>query len=997
MEAITAVGLLLVISLVVKYALDRRSRKNLPPGPPRKFLIDNLLDVNPDRLHISFTDISKKYGDVFSIRTGGKTVVVVNTIDAFRELFEEGKYGDKLDGREKTFVAQVLAEDKGVPLASNTPGRKQRRTAMFTACKNFSHLHGSKLEEEIKHLIELVRKNGPVSLDMDKVVQQYVTNINLTMLTGERYSYEDARLLAVMERANIVQSFIRAKTNSVMTMFPWLRFLPFIFGPLYQRYLYLTKLLKEAIFDPAKDSYHPDIVRGGLDELLKVQKEALGNVALELTDEHLSMTALAVAGAGTAVPIGNLLYFIVVILNKPEIAEKLRQEMDSVIGRSHSPKLADRSRLTYAEAVVLELLRWGSPAPILVPRRAEEDIQFREYTIPKDATVITNAWKILHDEALWKNPWEFQPERFLDPNGGLLTDLQRNVIAFGGGRRKCIGVDMAFDLTFLFVTSMVKHFDFEAPSGKVPKMDPHFHTADRVGIKPEPFTVIAKSRRSVTKMDAFIAIALLLLVLLVVKFFLAGKSPRNLPPGPPAKFLIGNLLDVKSSKVHESFTDISREYGDVFSVQTVGPVVVVVNTIEAFRELYEENRYGEKIDGRQKSFATQFIGGSNKDVALAQNSAGRKKRRAALYTATKILIENYPHKLQEEVGHLLKLIGSLEGEGPQDLLRPIHLYLVNIMLIMLTGQRYEYDDPRMSIIIESATLQSSLVLPKTDSILTLFPFLRFLPFGYGKTINRCKSLSKKLKEIIYDTIKVSYNPAYLRGGIDEMIKAQKESLGNIALQLTDDHLHFSAMSTISAGSGVIQGTCLYFIVVILNQPEVSENLRKEMDSVLGKFRSPTLADRSKMIYAEAVVLELLRWACPTPLLLPRAAEEEVQFRGYTIPKDATVITNAWKIQHDDSLWRDPWTFRPQRFIGPTGYILNDLRKNIIVFGGGRRNCFGEGLAYDMLFLFVTSLVRKFDFEVAKGEAPTLDPRSSSPNSAGIKPEPFKVIVKSRSK
>lgn len=76
-----------------------------------------------------------------------------------------------------------------------------------------------------------------------------------------------------------------------------------------------------------------------------------------------------------------------VILNKPEIAEKLRQEMDSVIGRSHSPKLADRSRLTYAEAVVLELLRWTSPAPILVPRRAEEDIEFRGYTIPKDATV----------------------------------------------------------------------------------------------------------------------------------------------------------------------------------------------------------------------------------------------------------------------------------------------------------------------------------------------------------------------------------------------------------------------------------------------------------------------------------------------------------------------------------------------------------------------------------------------------------------------------------
>lgn len=46
---------------------------------------------------------------------------------------------------------------------------------------------------------------------------------------------------------------------------------------------------------------------------------------------------------------------------------------------------------------------------------------------------------------------------------------------------------------------------------------------------------------------------------------------------------------------------------------------------------------------------------------------------------------------------------------------------------------------------------------------------------------------------------MSFDPDHLRGGIDEMIKVQKESLGNVALELTDEHLHFSTMSTISAG------------------------------------------------------------------------------------------------------------------------------------------------------------------------------------------------------
>lgn len=52
------------------------------------------------------------------------------------------------------------------------------------------------------------------------------------------------------------------------------------------------------------------MVRGGLDEMIKVQKEALGNVASELTDGHLSMTALAVAGAGEQITLlSNLLLF----------------------------------------------------------------------------------------------------------------------------------------------------------------------------------------------------------------------------------------------------------------------------------------------------------------------------------------------------------------------------------------------------------------------------------------------------------------------------------------------------------------------------------------------------------------------------------------------------------------------------------------------------------------------------------------------------------------
>lgn len=49
-----------------------------------------------------------------------------------------------------------------------------------------------------------------------------------------------------------------------------------------------------------------------------------------------------------------------------------------------------------------------------------QDTYIGEYRVPKGAMVIPLQWAIHMDPAVWEDPTEFRPSRFLAPDGFLL-------------------------------------------------------------------------------------------------------------------------------------------------------------------------------------------------------------------------------------------------------------------------------------------------------------------------------------------------------------------------------------------------------------------------------------------------------------------------------------------------------------------------------------------------------------------------------------------------
>ena len=56
---------------------------------------------------------------------------------------------------------------------------------------------------------------------------------------------------------------------------------------------------------------------------------------------------------------------------------------------------------------------------------SKEDVIFDGFTIPQNTMVWGNFWSAHHDEAVFTDPWEFRPDRFLDEGGLILPTDHR--------------------------------------------------------------------------------------------------------------------------------------------------------------------------------------------------------------------------------------------------------------------------------------------------------------------------------------------------------------------------------------------------------------------------------------------------------------------------------------------------------------------------------------------------------------------------------------------
>jgi len=222
-----------------------------------------------------------------------------------------------------------------------------------------------------------------------------------------------------------------------------------------------------------------------------------------------------------------------------------------------------------------------------------------------------------------------------------------------------------------------------------------------------------------------------------------------------------------------------------------------------------------------------------------------------------------------------------------------------------------------------------------------------------------------------------------------MKKAEGDTSSHFHGPKAERQLIASLFDMFLAGSDTTSTSFAWAVLFLCKYPEVQRKLQEEITSITGDSRRISVTDRPNMPYALALLDEILRFSSIVPDGVEHRAMSDIEFHGYHIPKDIIVQPNLWFIHHNPKIWGDPHNFRPERFLSAdeSKYLKNE---NLMAFQPGRRQCVGETLARDTLFLFITNVFQRFSMKFDPShKEPTLD---SEPGFVRA-PYPYSVIMK----
>ncbi|WP_267640178.1 cytochrome P450 [Haloarchaeobius amylolyticus] len=195
---------------------------------------------------------------------------------------------------------------------------------------------------------------------------------------------------------------------------------------------------------------------GDHDDLLAMLLSARGEDG-DISDRELRDTMMTFLFAGHETTSLALTYTCYLLATHPDVADRLRAEVDEVVGEDPVDVL-DLPALSFLDRVVTESMRLYPPAFILF-RKAREDVTLGGYTIPEGTKLTLPLFRIHRDDRWYDDPDSFRPDRWTDDFEDFLPEYA--YFPFGGGPRHCIGMRFARMELKLVLATLVQRCRFE--------------------------------------------------------------------------------------------------------------------------------------------------------------------------------------------------------------------------------------------------------------------------------------------------------------------------------------------------------------------------------------------------------------------------------------------------------------------------------------------------------------------------------------------------------
>ncbi|KAG2359627.1 cytochrome P450 [Suillus spraguei] len=192
-----------------------------------------------------------------------------------------------------------------------------------------------------------------------------------------------------------------------------------------------------------------------------------------------------------------------------------------------------------------------------------------------------------------------------------------------------------------------------------------------------------------------------------------------------------------------------------------------------------------------------------------------------------------------------------------------------------------------------------------------------------------------------------------------------DNLSKDEVKLSDSELIGNIFIFLVAGHETTAHTLSFAFALLALHPDKQEEMYQHIKRVLPDGRIPTYDDMPSLAYSSAVFNETLRMFPPVSTV-PKTSAEDTTFtltdvngtlKTVVVPAGLNLSVDMPALHYNPKYWEDPFTFKPERFLGDWN------RDAFLAFSSGYRGCVGRKFSETEGAAVLTILISQYTISI----------------------------------
>ncbi|MFJ5453175.1 cytochrome P450 [Pectobacterium jejuense] len=411
-----------------------RSIKHLPM-PPARSILGHVDYLKRSDVHLQMLRWKEQYGRFYRLRLGLTSAIVIADAECIRTIMKS-----RPDEFRRINSIESVFQEAGLNGVFSSEGKRWEHQRRLTE-PMFQPAH-------LKYFYPSLRK--VTSRLSDRFAMLAETGETVVLVEEfKRYTVDITSLLAFGEDVNTLEQGENPLSQSLRHLFPMINARS---GSLFPLWRYIRRV-QDKQFD-ASLSLIREYVDGFIyrqrkrirlnPQLMEAPENMLQVMLAEqkkdgtLTDDDIVANAITLLIAGEDTTANTLAWMSFLLCSSPSVEECVFQECKEAADGAGAILPWPLPRMPWLTAVMYESMRLKPVAPLLYLEPTKNTV-IDDFQIKKGTPLLLMLNASGFDDALFQQPYDFVPERWLERGKASFSDLQ----PFGGGARMCPGRSLA--------------------------------------------------------------------------------------------------------------------------------------------------------------------------------------------------------------------------------------------------------------------------------------------------------------------------------------------------------------------------------------------------------------------------------------------------------------------------------------------------------------------------------------------------------------------------